>query len=155
MASRSLMVGIIACLSAMAASSGVSTAFPHLTRVPAAAGAAQLRAFGGRSAQQRQGTASAKFDGALADLARHAALASPAHALADLHAMSPAARFKLSSDGVTPLVAVDAVTRGDPAQLQAALEALGLERAAVYANDVGGWLPVAQLQAAAARAEVH
>jgi hypothetical protein len=30
-----------------------------------------------------------------------------------------------------------------------------MEHAAVYANDVGGWLPIAQLQAAGSRAEVH
>ena len=50
---------------------------------------------------------------------------------------------------------IDAVTRGDPQQLKAALVALGLKHPAVYSNDVGGWLPVTQLQAAAARAEVH
>ena len=40
-------------------------------------------------------------------------------------------------------------------QLKAALIGLGLERAAVYSNDVGGWLPVDRIEAAAARAEVH
>jgi hypothetical protein len=96
-----------------------------------------------------------KFDNALADLSRHAALAKPATVLADLHSMSPATRFKLGPDGVTPLVAIDAVTLGDPQQLRAALQELGLQRAAVYSNDVGGWLPVPQLLAAAARSEVH
>ncbi len=51
---------------------------------------------------------------------------------------------------------IDAVTRGDPQQLKAALVALGLQHPAVYSNDVGGWLPVTQLDAAQrARDEVH
>jgi hypothetical protein len=51
-------------------------------------------------------------------------------------------------------VLIDATTRGNPQQLRAALEGLGLERAAVYSNDVGGWLPVNQIEAAAGRAEL-
>jgi hypothetical protein len=144
----------MACLGAVAAASGVATLFPNRTRPAAAPGAAQLRAFGGRSTAQRQDSATAKFDGMLAELVRHA----PADAVptvAQLHSMSPAARFKLADDGATPMVAIDAVTRGDPQRLLAALQGLGLQHAAVYANDVGGWLPVAQLAAAAASAEVH
>jgi hypothetical protein len=153
---RFLTIVMIALASAMAASSSaVSNLGSIRIRAAATPGAAQLRAFGGRSALQRRGGATGKFDGALADLLRHAPHADPSRVLADLHSMSPAARFKLSTDGATPLVSIDAVTRGDPAQLQAALEGLGLQRAAVYANDVGGWLPISQLQAAAARAEVH
>ena len=53
------------------------------------------------------------------------------------------------------MVAIDAVTRGSPDELRRALESLGLERSAVYANDVGGWLPVAQLAAATGRPELH
>ncbi len=53
------------------------------------------------------------------------------------------------------MVAIDAVTRGNPDELRRALEDLGLERSAVYANDVGGWLPVSQLAAATARPELH
>ena len=146
---------VVACLSAMAASSAVSSLFPSRTRLAAPAGVAQLRAFGGRSAQQRGNASFDKFDGTLADLTRHAASASATQPLTDLHSMSPAAKFKLAADGATPLVSIDAVTRGDPQQLKAALEALGMEHAAVFSNDVGGWLPVSQLQAAASRAEVH
>lgn len=155
MRSRMLAMGVMTCLAAMAASSSVSRLFPARTRAAATPGTAQLRAFGGRSAEQRHNGTTAKFDGSLADLSRHAAAASANHLLADLHSMSPAAHFKLAADGATPLVAVDAVTRGDAGQLKAALEALGLEHATVYANDVGGWLPVPQLGAAAARAEVN
>ncbi len=108
-------------------------------------------AFGGRSAAQLHTTAG-KLDAALADLSRHANLARPGRVLADLHAMSPAARFTQS--GTTAMVAVDAVTRGDPQRLAAALVALGLKHPAIYRNDVGGWLPVSSISAAAARTEV-
>jgi hypothetical protein len=114
-------------------------------------GGAQLMAFGGRSFAQLHTTAG-KLDAALADLSRHANLARPGRLLADLHAMSPAARFTQS--GATAMVAVDAVTRGDPRQLAAALVALGLKHPTIYRNDVGGWLPVSAITAAAARAEV-
>ena len=120
-----------------------------------APGAAPLRVFGSRSKQQRRSAAGAKFDGALADLARHASLARPDHAVADLQSLAPGVRFTRAAAGAAPLVLIDAVTLGDPQQLKAALVALGLEHASVYSNDVGGWLPVAQLDAASARAEVH
>ncbi len=50
---------------------------------------------------------------------------------------------------------IDAITRGDTQQLKTALVGLGLQRAAQYSNDVGGWLPVDQLNAAAALSDVH
>jgi hypothetical protein len=103
---------------------------------------------------QRQSAAAGKLDSVLADLSRHAALARPGHVAADLHALSPAARFSQSSANGTPLVLIDATTRGDPRQLETALVGLGLERAAAYANDVGGWLPVNLIEAAAARGEL-
>ena len=53
------------------------------------------------------------------------------------------------------MVAVDAITRGDPQRLKDALVALGLQHPSVYANDVGGWLPVSAIEAAAAHTEVH
>ncbi|HEY2633482.1 MAG TPA: S8 family serine peptidase [Steroidobacteraceae bacterium] len=155
MASRFFTIGAAAVLTAMAAVAAVSTLrHPHL-RPSAAPGSAHLHAFGSRSAQQRHSAAGAKFDGALADLSRHAALARPEQALEDLRSLAPASRFKLTAAGATPLVLVDAVTRGDPLQLQAALVALGLQHPSLYSNDVSGWLPVTQLDAATARAEVH
>ncbi len=54
-----------------------------------------------------------------------------------------------------PLVLIDAITKGDPQKLKAALVSLGLQRGSQYSNDVGGWLPVDQLDAAAALTEVH
>ncbi len=155
---RVMSLGFIALASAVAvaatalAVSGLSSKHLHPS---VAAGKAPLHAYGSRSAAQRRGGSASKFDATLAELVRSAAEASAAHPLADLHSLSPGARFKLGADGVTPLVAIDAVTVGDPQQLKTSLAALGMEHIAVFANDVGGWLPVAQLDAAAARGEVH
>src|SRR5260221_10043261 len=155
MASRFLTIGAAAVLTTITAAAAVATLrHPHL-RPSAAPGTARLHAFGSRSAQQRQSAAGAKFDGALADLSRHAPLARAEHALEDLQSMSPGARFIQPAAGAAPLVLIDAVTRGDPQQLKTALGELGLQRASMYSNDVGGWLPVTQLDAATARAEVH
>ena len=82
-----------------------------------------MHAFGSRSAAQVQSAAGAKFDAALADLERHAALARPDHLIEDLRAMAPGARFRRSATGA-PLVLIDAV-RGDPQQLRAALKLSG------------------------------
>lgn len=155
MASRFFTIGIAAVLTTIAAGAAVSTWRHSQLRPGAAPGAAHLHAFGSRSAQQRQSANGGKFDGALADLSRHAALARPDHAVEDLQSLAPAVRFKQAAAGAAPLVLIDAVTRGDPQQLQAALVALGLQHPSAYSNDVSGWLPVTQLDAAAGRAEVH
>lgn len=155
MAFRYLAIGMIALSSAMAGSSSLSLYAPGRLHAKASPGASHLHAYGSRSTAQKQSAAAGKFDAALADLSRHAAKASASRVIADLHSMSPAAKFRLASDGVTPLVSIDAATRGDVQQLKTALESLGLEKAAVFSNDVGGWLPVSQLAAAAARTEVH
>ena len=91
--------------------------------------ARRLYAVGTRSAAQRQGGFTDKMDSVLADLSRHAALARPDHVLADLHSLSPAARFAQLSAGGPAYVVIDATTRGDVQQLKASLEALGLQRA--------------------------
>jgi hypothetical protein len=135
-------------------SSAVSTARPNGLHPAAASGGAHLVVVGSRSAAQRGSATAAKMDSILADLSRHVSLARPGHVLADLHSLSPAARFAQASATATPLVLIDAVTRGDPQALKSSLVALGLERAALYSNDVGGWLPVNQIEAAAARGEV-
>lgn len=155
MALRYLTIGMIALSSAFAVSSSVSLYAPSRLHAKASPGASHLHAYGSRSTAQKHSATAGKFDAALADLSRHAAKASASRVIADLHSMSPAAKFKLASDGATPLVSIDAVTRGDVQQLKTALEGLGLQKAAVFSNDVGGWLPVSQLAAAAARTEVH
>jgi hypothetical protein len=155
MASRFFAIGTAAALMTFAAVAAVTTLrHPHL-RPSVNPGSARLHAFGSRSAQQRLSPSGSKYDAALADLSRHAALARPDHALEDLRAMAPAVKFNQSAADAAPLVLIDAVTRGDPQQLKAALVELGLQRAAVYSNDVSGWLPVTQLDAATARAELH
>ena len=157
MASRFFAIGTLAMLTtaaAVAAITGAAT-MRHSHLRQAIPGNAHLHAFGSRGPRQGQTAASAKFDGALADLSRHAALARPDHAVEDLRSIAPAVRFQQKSGDAAPLVLIDAVTRGDPQQLKAALVALGLRHPAVYSNDVGGWLPVTRLEAAAARSEVH
>src|ERR1700730_6397007 len=152
MASRFFTIGTAAVLTTMAAGAAVSTLRHSQLRPGAAPGTAHLHAFGSRGAQQRQSANGGKFDGALADLSRHAALARPDHAVEDLQSLAPGVRFKQPAAGATPLVLIDAVTRGDPQQLKAALVALGLLHPSVYSNDVSGWLPLTELDAAAGRA---
>jgi hypothetical protein len=153
MTSRFFAVGIVAALAAITAVSAVGPVQPRLhANSP---GTAKLQAFGSRSPQQHASANGSKFDAALADIARHLNRVRPDHALADLYALNPAAKFTQPADSAVPLVSIDAITLGDPAQLKAALQALGLQRAGVYSNDVGGWLPVSQLDAAAALTELH
>ena len=140
-------LALLAVLATSSADSVVPARHQQLMRVPAGA---QLMAFGARSAEQRSSPTAGKLDAALADLSRHLDRMRSDHALEDLHSLSPAARFMQVAGSAVPLVAVDAVTRGDPARLKDELVALGMQRVAVFSNDVGGWLPVNQLGAAAA-----
>jgi hypothetical protein len=153
MALRFFAIGTMTALAAMAASSDVSNLRLTSLVPKVSPGPARLIAVGSRSAQQRRSPVASKMDPVLADLERHAGLARADHLLADLHSLSPAARFSRTADG-TPLVLVDATARGNPQQLKSALLALGLTRPAVYSNDVGGWLPLSQIETAAARAEL-
>lgn len=147
-------VAAAALVGMMAASAAILPPRPALNHPVQPAGRAPLLAFGGRSAAQMASGIGGKLDAALADLTRHASGVRPGHALEDLHSLSPAAHFMQHGPGAPPLVAVDAVTRGDPQLLKAALVRLGLEHPAVFRNDVGGWLPVSAIAAAAARGEV-
>jgi Subtilase family len=155
MKSRYLATVCVAVLSAMAASSAVSPFASHAPRLSTSPGTARLYAVGTRSAAQLGSSVDIKLDSILADLSRHASRARPDHLLLDLHSLSPAAHFSRSAGSGESLVLVDAITLGNPQELKAALVSLGLEHPAVYSNDVGGWLPIGQLQAAAARNEVH
>ena len=154
MALRFFTIGTLVAVTALAAASDVSTSRHTHLRPSVAPGSSPLRMFGVRGVQQH-GSSAAKFDGALADLSRHAHLVRPDHAVQDLQSLAPGVKFVQTAAGAAPLVLIDAVTIGDPQQLKAALLALGLQRPSVYSNDVGGWLPVSQLGAATARAEVH
>ena len=148
---RPAIVGL-ALVAAIATSSATSLLPPMHLHAATPAGTARLMVFGGRSAGQLA-TTDGKLDAALADLVRNAPRASAEHALQDLHSLSPAAHFARGPDG-SALVAIDAVTRGDPEILRKLLVGLGLQHVAVYGNDVGGLLPVSQISAAAAHGEL-
>jgi hypothetical protein len=122
---------------------------------PNAPGNSVLHVAGSRSTQQRNSASGAKYDASLAEIARHVSSLRPGLALQDLHALNPAAKFSQPANSSSPLVLIDAITKGDPQKLKAALVGLGLQRASQYSNDVGGWLPVDQLDAATALTEVH
>jgi hypothetical protein len=154
MSLRFFAIGSLAALAAVTASSAVDPARRINLHHAAAPGSARLYVVGTRSAAQRRSATSAKMDSVLADLSRHVVLSRPDHLLADLHSLSPAARFAQASPGGAAYVAIDATTRGDAQALEASLVALGLRQPAVYSNDVGGLLPVSQLAAAAASGEV-
>ncbi len=155
MTSGRVAVAALTLAAVVATTAAVSSVRPQAKSVAAPAGAhGQLMAFGGRSLAQQRSGAGAKFDAALAALARNSTAVRPGAALIDLRSLNPAARFMLSKSG-TAYIAVDAVTRGDPQALRAALVKLGLEHPAVYLNDVGGWLPLKSLNAAAALTELH
>jgi hypothetical protein len=104
---------------------------------------------------QRQSPSGSKFDASLAEISRHVSSVRPGHALEDLHALNPAVRLTHPVSSAVPLVLIDAVTTGDPQKLKSALVGLGLQRASQYSNDVGGWLPVDQLDAATTLGELH
>jgi hypothetical protein len=147
-----LAIGTLALLATFVARPAVPP--PQTNATPSASLSPSLHAYGGRSAQQRLSAGGAKLDAALADLTGHLNRASPQSAW-DLHSMSPAARFMQRASDGTPLVLIDAVTQGDPQQLKNALVALGLQNPSVFSNDVSGWLPVTQIEAATARGELH
>jgi hypothetical protein len=115
----------------------------------------QLHFSGGRTAQQRLSPNGQKLDAALAELTQHVSTASSPPSAAELHLLNPAAKFIQRATDPTPLVSIDAITHGDPQQLKQKLEQLGLQKAAVYSNDVGGWLPVDKIDAATELAELH
>jgi subtilisin family serine protease len=147
-----LRTGVMLFVAIIAASAAGSAAIPSAHHA-GTSGGNHLTVFGGRSATQVRNGIGGKLDAALADLSRHMDRVRPGHELEDLHALNPAARFTRSAAGA-PMVLIDAVTRGDPRQLKQTLVGLGLQRAALYSNDVGGWLPLAAITSAAARAEV-
>jgi Subtilase family len=154
MSSRFLAIGMLGLLTAITAVSAVGPSQPILKR-PNFPGDSQLRVAGSRSIQQRQSASGSKFDASLAEISRHVSSVRAGHAVEDLHALNPAARFMQPVSGAVPLVLIDAVTTGDPQKLKSALVGLGLQRASQYSNDVGGWLPVDQLDAATMLGELH
>jgi len=96
-----------------------------------------------------------RLDGPLRDIAQRYPTLATDHPVRNLHAINPAARFRLASPLAIPEVSIDAITTGDPQSLKTALEGLGLRDGAVFSNDVGGWLPVDQLSNANALSELY
>jgi Subtilase family len=154
MSSRIFAIATISVLAGVSAVSAVGPSQPMHLR-PNAPGISSLHVAGSRSAQQRDSATGSKFDASLAEIARHVGSVRPGHALEDLHELNPAARFSHPANSSSPLVLIDAITTGDPMKLKAALVGLGLQGASQYSNDVGGWLPVDQLDAATTLTEVH
>src|SRR3974390_1100998 len=124
MSSPIFAIGALSALAAIAAVSAVGPPQPVLKR-PNSPGTSVLHVAGSRSLQQQASPKASKFDGALAEIARHAGAVRPDHAIEDLHALNPAAKFTQPADSSTPLVLIDAVTRDDPQQLKTALLGLG------------------------------
>ena len=154
MSSRNFAILTVGALMTLSAVSAVGPPHPMHLR-PNAAGNSVLHVAGSRSAQQRGSAGGSKYDASLAEIARHVSSLRSGSALADLHALNPAARFSQPANSSSPLVLIDAITKGDPQKLKSALVGLGLQRASQFSNDVGGWLPVDQLDAATALTEVH
>jgi Subtilase family len=121
-------------------------------RVDPPPAAARLRVSG---AAQRGVGISARLDGALAEISQRYPGIAPEHALASLHLINPAARFRLASPFAVPEVLIDAVTTGDPQSLQQALHEIGLRDTAMFSNDVSGWLPVDMIARTAQLSELH
>jgi Subtilase family len=153
MALRKIAMGMMGAVMAVAAASAVGPGQLTL-RQEAVPGAAHLKAFGGRSAQQAASLSGSKFDAALAQIARQANTLRPGHEMEDLKSINPGARFHQAPDG-TPMVLIDAITRGDGLQLKSMLINMGLQRASLFSNDVSGWLPLSQLDAVTQQVELH
>ena len=114
----------------------------------------RLTVFGKRALVNGQPATLSKLDGALAEISERYTRVSAERSLASLRATNPAARFRLSVPFTTPEVLIDAVTTGDPQALKVALQSIGLRDVATFSNDVGGWLPLDRLPAAAGLVEL-
>src|ERR1700722_8266844 len=116
------------------ASSGVAA-----TNTATGATAAQLTVFGvPQKTESAAAIQAGRLDGSLADVAQRYPTVSSAHPIRDLHAINPAARFRLSAPLTTPEVLIDAIATGDPQALKTSLQNLGLRDVAVFSNDIGG-----------------
>jgi hypothetical protein len=116
---------------------------------------AQLHVFGAMPTQHGRRMVSARLDGTLGEISWRYAGIGTDHPLASLHAINPAARFRLAAPLAVPEVLMDAVTTGDPRALRRALQNIGLRDVALFSNDVGGWLPVDQIARAATLPELQ
>jgi hypothetical protein len=140
----------------LAATRAIASSSTGTTSTAATGTAAQLTVFGVPQKTTSATTIPAgKLDGPLTDVAQRYPTLATDHPIRDLHAINPAARFRLSTPLTTPEVLIDAIATGDPQTLKTSLQNLGLRDVAVFSNDVGGWLPVDQLANASALAGLH
>src|ERR1700732_4294387 len=111
MSSPFLAIASLGVLAAISAVSAVGPSQPMLSR-PNSPGNSPLHVAGSRSLEQRQSASGSKFDASLAEISRHVSSVRPGHAVEDLHALNPAARFMQPASTAVPLVLIDAVTKG-------------------------------------------
>ena len=148
-----VVLGVLGVLTVR--SSGGAESFRAATQVSPAPASAHLQVFGAARVQEGRRVTAASLDGALAEISQRYATIGADHPLAALHAINPAARFRLSAPLAIPEVLIDAITTGDPQALKSALQNLGLRDVAAFSNDVSGWLPVDQIAHAAGLSELH
>jgi hypothetical protein len=140
----------------LAATRAIGSSSTGTASAAATGTAAQLTVFGvPQKATSATVIPAGKLDGPLTDVAQRYPTLSTDHPIRDLHAINPAARFRLSTPLATPEVLIDAIATSDPQALKTSLQNLGLRDVAVFSNDVGGWLPVNQLANASAVAGLH
>src|SRR3974390_2437972 len=113
MSLRIFTIGALSVLTAVVAVSAIGPPQPVLRR-PNSPGPAMVHVAASRSLQQQASPTASKFDASLAEIARHSDTIRPDHAIEDLHAVNPAAKFAQPSDSPAPLVLIDAITRGNP-----------------------------------------
>lgn len=155
---RTLLSGaaaaLFACAGAQAALAPQAYRLHDTATGDAAAATLRPQAFGG--VRSRSETAAlSRLDGSLraipALLSRAAASGSGASTALDrlkaLRNADPSLRLRVQAPTAQPEVLVDVIADGDVDTVRNQLEALGLRNAAVFANDIGGWLPVDQLAA--------
>ena len=104
--------------------------------------------------KQRSSGINAKLDSTLLHISQKlAGVSNPA--AVDLSSVAPRAHISARSPLAKPSIVVDVTAKGDPAATRAQLEKIGFQTNAIYKNDVGGWLPLDKIGAAAALGGVH
>ena len=151
------------CVSALAAltAPGASASLPAAATASAAPSSpGQLRVFGAPQPHAlMRGTTPplGKLDNSLLRFkqAYDLAQAEGRQATADLGVQNPRARLRYEAPLAAPTVLVDAIVSGDAQAARAKLEQLGFRTSAVFGNDIGGWLPLDQAEAAAALGQLR
>src|SRR5882757_7928492 len=119
MSAKVMLVAALQMSATLAASAAIR---PHPAAAPAAdsastaaTGAApRLTVFGVPQNSASVTVPAGKLDGSLTDVAQRYPTLAADHPIRDLHAINPAARFRLSNPLTTPEIAIDAIASGDP-----------------------------------------